>query len=359
MYRRLAGLTKFTSHFSTIIFVLGFGFDAIMLPDLEDPFARYIGCAYLFAIAFLIIFREWLVSRNTASVAEQKIYSLATFGISYFSGSSLSFIFIYAVRSAQLSVSWPLFLILLLCILANEIVSTHNFRFMLDVGILLMALLFYVIFNVPLVLKVQNDMTFGIAVIVTILISLTYIYILKFSSENAYEQVGKGYALAFGIPMFVAMLYFLNVLPAVPLSLKGAGVYHGIVKNGEGEYVAQKETDTRRFAKYRTPIYHLMPADDGVYFFSAVNAPAELTAPISYVWEKFDERTHMWVAIGSPITFTLEGGRSEGYRGYSQKASIDPGLWRVTVKVDNNRVVGRMKFQVVTGGVVAVNEVKL
>ena len=359
MYRKLVSFTKLTSHFPTIIFVFGFVFDAIMLPDLEDPIARYIGCAYLFAIAFLIMFREWLVSRNTASLIEQRIYSLTTFGISYFSGSALSFIFIYAVRSAQISVSWPLFLILFLCILANEFVSTHNFRFMLDIGILLMAVLFYAIFNMPLILKVQNDTTFGIAVAVTIVISLIYIYLLKFSSENAYEQVGRGYALAFGIPMFVAMLYYLNVLPAVPLSLANAGVYHGIVKNGDGEYIAQKETDLRRFAQYRTPVYHLMPADDGVYFFSAVNAPAELTAPISYVWEKYDESKHIWIAIGSPITFTLEGGRSEGYRGYSQKTRIDPGLWRVTVKVDNNRVIGRMKFQVVTGEVVPVNEVKL
>lgn len=359
MYRRLASLTKHTAHLTTFIFIAGFIFDAFMLPDLEDPIARYIGFGYLCLIGLIIMFREWLVSRNTASDFEQKIYSLATFGISYFSGSALSFVFIYALRSAQFSVSWPLFLILLICILANEFVSTHDFRFALDVGVLLTALLFYVIFNLPLLMKVQNDTTFLIAIAVTVLASMAYIFVLKYSSENAYYQAPRGYALAIGIPMFVAMLYYLNVIPAVPLSLKDSGVYHSVIRSSDGEFIAQKETDTRKWAKFLTPVYHLMPADDGVYFFSAVNAPAELTAPISYTWEYFDSTSNRWIVSGDPISFTLAGGREDGYRAYSQKQNITEGLWRVTVRVGNNRIVGRLKFNVVKGGAPEVNEVKL
>ncbi len=359
MYKRLSALTQHTAHLTTFIFIFGFLFDAVMLPDLEDPIARYIGLGYLCMIGLIIMFREWWVSRNTASEFEQKIYSLSTFGISYFSGSSLSFVFIYALRSAQFSVSWPLFIILLLCILANEFVSTHDFRFALDVGVLLTALLFYVVFNAPLLLKVQNDMTFGIAIAITVAISLAYVYLLRYSSENAYFQASRGYALAVGIPMFVAMLYYLNVMPAVPLSLRDAGVYHSVIRDGDGEFIAQKETDSRKWAKYLTPVYHLMPADNGVYFFSAVNAPAELTAPISYIWEYYDSVQNKWITVGEPISFTLAGGRANGYRAYAHKENITEGLWRVTVKVGNKRIVGRMKFQVMQGGVAEVKEVRL
>jgi hypothetical protein len=208
-------------------------------------------------------------------------------------------------------------------------------------------------------MKVQNDMTFGISVVVTAIISMFYIFILKYSSENAYYQAPRGYALAIGIPLFVAMLYFLNVMPAVPLSLKDSGIYHNMIRISDGTYVAQKEVDGRRWAQFRTPTYHLMPTDNGVYFFSAVNAPAELTAPISYVWEYFDSANNKWVVSGDPITLTLAGGREDGYRAYSQKENISEGLWRVTVKVGNNRVVGRLKFNVVKGGTPEINEVKL
>lgn len=359
MYTRITRLLQNSTHFTTIIFLAGFLFDAFMLPDLQDVLARVIGVGYLAAVAFLIMFREWLISRNTASEFEQKMYSLTTFGVSYFSGSALSFVFIYALRSAQISVSWPLFVILALCIFANEFVSTHDFRFMLDVGVLLVAVMFYIIFNTPLILKVQNDMTFGVSIAVTIAISMAYIYLLKFSSENAYYNAPRGYALAIGIPMFVGMLYFLNVLPAVPLSLEHSGVYHNVIRNEEGEFIAQKETDTRSWATYRTPVYHLMPGDTGVYFFSAVSAPAEMTAPISHTWEYYDNTQRKWVISGNPIIFTLAGGREEGYRAYSKKENISEGLWRVTVRVDNNRIVGRLKFFITKSGIAEVNEIKL
>jgi hypothetical protein len=329
------------------MFLAGFLFDAIMLPDLNDLLARYIGLGYLFSVAFLIMFREWVVSRNTASEFEQKIYSLSTFGISYFSGSALSFIFIYALRSAALSVSWPLFIILFLCIIANESVSTHNFRFAIDLGVLLIATLFYIIFNTPLVLKTQNDTIFGISIIVTIVISLLYVHFLKYFSETATHEAPRSYALSIGIPMFVGMLYVLNIIPAVPLSLSSGGVYHNVTRNNEGGFSGFTELDNDKiFAKYRTSIYHLTPIDTGVYFFSSVNAPAELTAPISHVWEYQDEKTLKWTPVET-VSFDLSGGREEGYRAYSKKENITEGLWRVTVKVDTKRIVGRVTFRVI------------
>lgn len=358
MYRKLTSLRTYTAHSTTIIFVVGFLFDMFILPDINDPLTRYIGAGYLGAVALLIMFREWLVTRNTASPMEQKLYALATFGIAYFSGSALSFVFVYALRSAALSVSWPLFLILLICMVANEYVAAHNYRFTLDVGVLLIATLFYVVFNVPILLRVQNDTTFAIGVGISIAVSLAYVYLLRFMSETARDEGSRGYALAVGIPMFVGMLYFLNTIPAVPLSLKSAGMYHSIVRTPSGEFVAQGETDPGFLAKLKTPIYHLTPMDTGVYFFSAVNAPAMLTAPLSHVWEYYDTENNRWVPV-TAISFTLAGGRDDGYRAFSVKENLSEGLWRVTVKVDQSRIVGRVKFKVERKDEVGLHEILL
>lgn len=317
-----------------------------MLPDLDDPIARYIGLAHLCVVAFFIMFREWIISRNTASTLEQKLYKSSTFFISLSSGAALSFVFIYALRSAALTISWPLFVILGICIAANEFISTHEFRFTFDVGVLLIAVLFYTIFNIPILLKVQNDMVFGVSIAVTIAISLFYIYLLQFTSENAREEVPRGYALAIGIPMFVGMLYFLNIIPAVPLSLHEGGVYHSVIRSDSDLFLGQEEIDNRAFARFRTPIYHITSSDSGVYFFSAVNAPAELTAPLSHVWEYYDADTNTWLP-SSTIPFTLAGGRENGYRAYSYKENTTEGLWRVSVKVGGNRIVGQVKFRVI------------
>ena len=346
MRRYFSSLHPYKEHLTTIIFVVGIVIDMLILPDIEDPKARYFGMAYLTVIGSLILFREWIVSRNRVTQMEERIYGISTFGIVCFSGSALSFVCIYAWRSAALSVSWPLFLIFILCILANELVSTHSFRFTLDVGVFFIAMLFYIVFNVPILVKQQNDSVFGLAVVCSIAISLLYTYILKHMSDSARFEASRIYALAFGIPMFVGMLYFLNVLPAVPLSLASGGVYHNIIRTESGDFIGQAETDTRPFSSLRTDVYHLTPEDSGVYFFSAVDAPAKLSAPLSHVWEYYDEKTKKWIPT-TTISFTLEGGRENGYRAYSKKENIVNGLWRVTVNVDGNRVIGRVTFEVV------------
>ena len=43
--------------------------------------------------------------------------------------------------------------------------------------------------------------------------------LLKKTSETAEKEAGRSVALAIGIPMFVGMLYFLNAIPAVPLTI--------------------------------------------------------------------------------------------------------------------------------------------
>lgn len=332
-------------HATTILFMGGFIFDVLVLPDAGHEITMWLGTVYLSIVAIAIALRERVISQNKATTKEQKLYSMLTFGIAYFSGSALSFISVYSLRSAALSVSWPLIIILFLCVLMNEIISSHHFRFTLDVAVLFIASLFFIVFNVPILLKLQNDTTFLISCAIAVVGTLIYSFFLQYTSESAGEEVSKLYALSIGIPLFVMMLYFLNVIPAVPLSIKKAGIYHSITHQEGGEFLAIKEVDRRFLGSLRVPVYYLQDDYKGVYFFSAVSAPAELAAPLSHVWEKYNESTKKWEAL-TTIEFTLAGGREDGYRAYSQKGNISPGLWRVSVKVDTNRIVGRMKFYI-------------
>jgi hypothetical protein len=344
-------LRELKEHSTTLLFLGGFAFDMMLLPDATHTLTRYIGLGYLCSVGLFIMWRELLVSRNRANSFEAKMYSFLTFLIAYFLGSALSFVCVYSFRSADLGVSWPFFIILFLCIFANEFVSTHNFRLTLDIAVLFIATLFFIIFNTPLILKVQNDMTFGVSIMVTIVISIMYIYVLRITSETAEREAPRATALAIGIPMFVGMLYILNVIPAVPLSLGGAGVYHNITHNDDRGFILFGE-EKSRFAWIKdsvyTPVHYVLPTDDAVYFYSAVNAPAELTAPLSHVWEYYDEGSKKWV-VSTTISFGLTGGRENGYRAYSKKENIIDGLWRVTIMVDANRVVGRRTFRVLHG----------
>lgn len=345
-------------HASTIIFVVGFFMDGFLLPSVDEPITKYLGLSYLVVLALILPLREWVVSRNTASEMEQKLFSLLTFGTAFFSGAALSFVFVYAMRSAAFAVSWPLFVILLLCMFANEFISTHNYRLTLDIAVYFISLVFYAIFNVPIIFGRVTDFVFMVAIVISIAIGVLFMNILRKTSETAAFESPRGFALALGIPMFVGMLYVLNVIPAVPLSLKDDGIYHNVIRADSGEYLGEKETDNRFFANYRRPTYHITGNDTGIYFFSSVSAPADVSAPLTHVWEYYDEVNKKWVT-STTVNFDMTGGRGEGFRAYSKKENVFPGTWRVTVKVDANRIVGRKRFYIVQGGTPEITDVKL
>lgn len=351
-------ISKGRQHASTILFLFGFITDAFLLPEIENPITKYLGLMYLTTLAIIILAREWVVARNTASKLEQRAYALLTFGVALFSGSALSFIFIYALRSAALAVSWPLFVLLIFVMVANEYISSHNYRFTLDIGVLFVALTFYFIYDVPILFGQVNDIVFLISAFLSMVVSFSFVWILKHFSEIAENELGKGYALSIGVPLFIGMFYFLNLMPAVPLSLKSSGIYHYIEKTPEGEYVGKKEPDDRLFEKYRRDTYHMTDTDDGIYFFSSVSAPAEVSAPITHIWEYYDDREKKWVT-STTIAFNMTGGRHSGYRAFSHKQNVAPGMWRVTVKVDNKRIIGRQRFYIEMGTSPALEEVKL
>lgn len=351
-------ITKGRQHASTILFLLGFITDAFLLPEIENPVTKYLGLMYLTTLAFIILAREWVVARNTASKLEQRAYSFLTFGVALFSGSALSFIFIYALRSAALAVSWPLFILLLFVMIANEYISSHNYRFTLDIGVLFVALTFYFIYDVPILFGHVSDTVFFVSIFLSMAVSFAFMWVLKHFSEIAENELGKGYALSIGVPLFVGMLYFLNLMPAVPLSLKSSGIYHYIEKMPDGEYVGKIEPDNRLFAKYRRDTYHMTDADDGIYFFSSVSAPAEVSAPITHVWEYYDERKKAWIT-STTVAFNMTGGRHSGYRAFSHKQNVAPGMWRVTVKVDDKRIIGRQRFYIEKGTNANVEDVRL
>lgn len=335
-------------HTTTALFLVGFLTDMILLPDVNNPITKYIGLSYIVAIAALIAFREWVIAKNTANEKERRLFSLSSFGIAYFSGAALSFVFVYALRSAALSVSWPLFLILIVCMVANEFFATHTYRFALDITVLFTALVFYILFNAPFILNTQNDFVFLISIIASIIIALLYIAAISRVSETSEEETPKMYALGIGIPMFIGMLYMLNMIPGVPLSLTEGGVYHNVIKREDGTYLVEQETDTRLLSSMRTKVHTISSEQNDVFFLSAVRAPKNMVAPITHVWEYYDEEQSKWIE-STVIPFTLSGGRENGYRAYSHKEAIFEGLWRVTVKVDDKRIVGRMRFYIKKG----------
>jgi uncharacterized protein DUF5924/DUF2914 family protein len=81
----------------------------------------------------------------------------------------------------------------------------------------------------------------------------------------------------------------------------------------------------------------------GLVAYTAVYAPAGLKQPIAHVWRQADR-------IVNVVTLTpVHGGRREGFRTYSRKASFPSnpvGHWSVDVMTTSGQLIGRMRFSV-------------
>jgi hypothetical protein len=83
-----------------------------------------------------------------------------------------------------------------------------------------------------------------------------------------------------------------------------------------------------------------------VIVFGAVFAPVDLNTTTYYVWQRYDDERSRWETV-QRLTNRLRGGRDKGYRNYSYKTNVDPGLWRVDVESVDGRLIGRTEFSVV------------
>jgi hypothetical protein len=161
-----------------------------------------------------------------------------------------------------------------------------------------------------------------------------------------------------GTFLFINILYFTNIIPPIPLSLKDAGIYHSITKNSTGDYVVKTEKknllDYLRF----TDQIHVREGST-IYAFNAIFSPSSLNINVIHRWEKYDESAKSWVSMGD-VTLGIVGGREGGYRTYSIEDGITAGKWRITVLSEQDQVIGRIRFDVITDSAIPtlINEVK-
>ena len=150
-------------------------------------------------------------------------------------------------------------------------------------------------------------------------------------------RVARSVAVIFAV---FNVLYFLNLIPPLPLSLKEAGVYHAVTKVGtEYRLSAEQQSWFAELFSYNT-VFHTT-AGQNAYVYSAVFAPSGLSTVIYHEWQQYDVASNSWLTVTTQ-SFPINGGRDGGYRGYSVKSNLAPGKWRVNVKTQYGQLVGRV-----------------
>lgn len=351
-------------HFKTLSFFGGFLLDIFFLPKTTSNLYIWIGPIDIGILLFVLIIRQ-LIKKNYVSrtkklkraakvsqetEGERKTFeelrtkgynrverfnNWTTYAFSFFLGTLLSHTLVYYFRSTDVFQMWPIFLIVIIAIIANE----FFLGIIPDIMLFYVGLTFYIIFNVPILLNKVNTYTFFLSILSAVII----ISILTTFLQRIYlSKKDFIFLMIFSIffPFLILNLYYTNYIPAVPLALGDSGFYSSIVKDGNNYQKAEKGLiSNKKFWIFGHEEYALSSLNNQtLYFFSSLISPANVSANITHVWEKFDPNTKTWIKqfeIGYPIS----GGREDGYRGYSEKSNITKGKWRVRVLAEG-RLVG-------------------
>ena len=332
---------------SSLSLVGGFVFDIFALKRIDLFFDNLWVAAHLViaALGILLINIHENKKHKLSTKASSVIHFWLIITIQFAFGGLLSVFLVFYFRSGTLSASWPFLLFLAVIFIFNELLKHHYSRLVFQTSVLFISIYSFAIFIVPVIVHRFGQEIFVLSGMVSLGILWLFLVCLKFISREKFIKSRKPlYLVIGGITILINVLYFTNLIPPIPLSLKDAGVYHSIVKNADGNYTVAGEDQGfwSFFASYEK--YHEYGGQP-VYVFSSIFSPTNLNTQVVHEWQHYDESTKKWVTK-SQIQLSIVGGREGGFRTYSIKTVTMTGFWRVDVKTLSGQIIGRIKFEI-------------
>ncbi len=324
----------------------GFGVDTLTLQQVDRVFDNVVLLSHLLIVSVCIIL---LFTKNTAWGARFRIVDKDSIinAIMLFSfGGLFSGFTIFYSKSGSLISSWPFILFMLVVMLGTEIKKNYFQELIRQISIYYIAVFSYLIFSIPVLVSRMGAAIYLLSGVVSLLFIFFFIFVLsRVNRRDLLANKKKILIRIFSIFAIFNILYFLNIIPPIPLSLKFRAVYHDFERVQAVEYKGYYEkAPMLEFWHKRDNVFHRRDGEP-VYVYTEVYAPVKLSTEIYHKWEYFDTERTRWVP-STQVLIPITGGRAEGFRGYSQKTNIDPGTWRVKVTTARGQTLGQITFRV-------------
>ena len=338
---------KYEKYFSPIAFLAGFTWDNLTLTRVDLWVDNLIMIGYIF-IASGGIFIANLTERPRYRDRIFEKYSEFIPLISQFAfGGLFSAFFVFYSRSADITQSWPFLITLTVFLIGNEFLRKHYMRLIFQISVFFIVTFSYSIFAVPILVKKIGPEIFILSGIISLFLTAIFTIALELLAPARSEQSRGGVILSISaIYVIFNILYFSNLIPPIPLSLKDGGIFHFVARDPSGEYLVEYELNPSGFFLIKPSVdFHWIPGKP-VYAFSSIFAPTKLDTTIFHRWSYFDEQNKKWITTDR-LRFAIYGGRDGGYRGFTLKYAVHEGRWRVDVETASGQILGRMKFTII------------
>ncbi len=333
-------------YISPLSLVAGFLSDNLFLTKRVDLLrTNLLLLFYLLVCAFGIVAINMIAAGRVKHLRIVKMAPIISIFVQFaFGGLFSGYLSLYS-RSASLATSWIFVIVLAALLLGNErfmrFYSHFPFQISLYFGSLFSFLIFYlsVVFHTigPQMFLVSGGVSLAI---ITIFLMGLYRLVPEIVKKNR-TRVARSIVIIY---LAFNALYFGNLIPPLPLAIKDAGVYHGVIHESDGTYQLTGEVLPwyQDYLNYNDT-FHQVPGDP-VYVYTAIFAPNDLSTTIEYQWQENSQGK--WVTTDT-LSFPILGGREAGYEGYTVKSNVTAGDWRVNVITSYGQLIGRVTFSVV------------
>lgn len=326
----------------TTALLAGFIWDAVTLGRPDQLFDNVVLLFYLILAGVGIL----LINRHQER--SQKPVPLWQLLLTQFSfGNLASALFILFGKSGTIVGNWPFLLLLVLLILGNEFFNGKFQRLRFHVAIYYTMIFSYAVLVVPILTRKLGTSIFLISGAASVLAIVGYIALLRVIAPVRVYRNKRAIIVVIALVLFsINGLYFLNFIPPVPLSLREIGIYHEVTPLPGGGYrVMYEQGAWYEPWKRSDKIFHYQSGTNA-FCFSSVFAPARISVPIFHRWEFFNKSANEW-QTATRVSFQIEGGRDEGFRGFSEKETLTTGKWRCSVETERGVLIGRRNFEAV------------
>lgn len=330
---------------SPVFFVSGFLLDIFTLGRVDDISNIILFLVYLLLSLFVYLLElkvftiggEHLSQNHPLNLINQYKDEIFHFA----QGALLSAFTLFFFKSASLSVSLIFMLFMTGLLLLNELPLFQKMGALVKGLLLNLNAFSFSLVYIPLLMGEVGTLIFVLSCFFFALLAAGFTYFLyKRGIEK--EVIIKNWIKP-GVALLVSFLILrtLGFIPPVPLSLETAGIYTKVEKNYP-EYKLTYQREWWRFWNKSNEYFRFKP-DDKIYFFTRIFAPGGFKDKVIVHWQKKIDGT--W-QTSDKIPLIINGGRMQGYRGYTYKTNYTEGDWRILVETKAGNEIGRLNFEV-------------
>lgn len=329
-----------------LVFLGGVTYDTLTVTRIDRLFENLFIFAYLCLLGVSIViygrFKRGALDWDLVKQYEDYFHIL----IQFLMGGLLSVYTIFYFRSTPLSSSAIFVVLLGILLIANEFLTNRLLNLNLLLVLHFFAWLSFCVFFVPVMIGQMGDTIFYASCTLSFIPTVTLLYFLYRPNwfRNAF-RILKHAASILLLCLAIVVLYAQHLIPPIPMSMEEGGVYYNVTKTNSTYHLTYQKPPYYKFWETSAEPFYWAQGRR-VYCFVSIFAPTDFEATVHHQWQQYDPEQSVWRTTDN-IAYDIHGGRRGGYRGYTYKQNVEPGHWRVNVLTMDNRVLGRVHFEIV------------